>query len=603
MAGILLLPVFAMSSGRKPPWKSIPINTVVDGVVRKGFNAIDVDGNKMISIRTVNKLFGGRVQWKRVSRKVVYHSEGRIAEFELDSSTAVIAGKFVKLSPPVRAWGSDVYLSADILIHPEFQRIVASSVQWDPVRANLTIDPIPAVGPPRVYSYPLKSQVLLELGPYVNYRVLSLRKDVLTIRLFGGRARDKEKIVVDDGAIKSVELLPRARTSDLVIILSSAAMSPIVTLTGTLPVHQGSKDGKSSASVASTREKSGTSGQEEAQQILTIEVDNIIGFGLSTETVKSKNINKIEKSKTGKSNGALNGKKLERHDKSKDVSDLPTIISKKEMPKKVAGDPMSHDLDYFDLNDDSDEKPTSNKRDGALLALSPFRTIVIDPGHGGKDVGAVGPNGTLEKEVNLQIALALAKVLKKEGRFNVILTRDKDVFIPLQERSSIANKAKADLFISLHCNAGIQRDSRGFEIFYLSENATDDEAAAVARRENAVIELEGVVGKARQELEGLLWSLARNEHMNESAAIAGHISQHVVRRIKIQNRGVKQAGFYVLRGTSTPAILIESAFISHPKEEGLLRSSRFHRKLVDALFAGLMDFERKKIQIRLAQKS
>jgi N-acetylmuramoyl-L-alanine amidase len=91
--------------------------------------------------------------------------------------------------------------------------------------------------------------------------------------------------------------------------------------------------------------------------------------------------------------------------------------------------------------------------------------------------------------------------------------------------------------------------------------------------------------------------------MNDSAAIAGHISKQVIRRIKMQNRGVKQAGFYVLRGTSMPAILIETGFITHPKEEGLLRSTRYHQKLIETVYAGLLDYEKRKIQTRLAQSS
>ncbi|MBK8871080.1 MAG: N-acetylmuramoyl-L-alanine amidase [Elusimicrobia bacterium] len=538
----------------------------------------------MVSIRTVNKLFGGQTQWKRVSRKVVFLYDGQSAEFELDSSTAIVAGKFVKLSPQVRAWGNDVFIPATIFVNPEFQRMVSSNILWDPGRNNLTIDPIPDVGSPRLYSYPSRSEISVELGPYVNYRVLSLRNNTLAIRLYGGRAREREKVLVEDGTVRSVEVVPRSRTTDLIVVMSTSAVSPSVTL-------------------------------EESPRTLLIEVANEKRLGRSSETVKASAGNDSPKSSKGKQKGAENGKKVSQAEKENPSSvapPLPGVATKNNRPRTLP--PVEATADGDDL--DSDTEPTdvgemfvkgtnvpgSKGPDGALLALSPFRTIVIDPGHGGKDVGAVGPNGTLEKEVNLQIGLALAKLLKKEGRFNVILTRDKDVFIPLQERSSIANKAKADLFISLHCNAGIQRDSKGFEIFYLSENATDDEAAAVARRENAVIELEGMVGKARQELEGLLWSLARNEHMNDSAAIAGHISQQVMRRIRIQNRGVKQAGFYVLRGTSTPAILVESAFISHPKEEGMLRSSRFHRKLVDALYAGLLDFERKKIQMRLAKK-
>lgn len=243
----------------------------------------------------------------------------------------------------------------------------------------------------------------------------------------------------------------------------------------------------------------------------------------------------------------------------------------------------------------------ANPLDAAYLALSPIKTIVIDAGHGGKDVGALGPRGTYEKDANLRIALALAKVLKNEKRFNVILTRTDDRFLELQERSAIANKKKADLFISIHCNAGLSDKSNGFEIYFLSEKATDDEAASVARRENAVVDLEGVTGPARQKLEFLLASLARNEHINDSSELAARMARQAGQRLPVTNRGVKQAGFYVLRGTSMPAVLVETAFITHPSEERLLKSPGYAQKVADALFAGLLDFEKRKIQIRMAE--
>lgn len=526
---LFLLPAYSVyAQGRRPPWPAEPVNVVVDGEVKKGVEVLIIDKAPMISIHTVRKVFGGRIQWKRVSRRVVYLSEGRTAEFGLDLSTAVVGGKSISLSPAVRAWGSDVYLPASFLVTPEFQSLVASIVQWNAERKNLTVDPAPAVSSPRFYSYPSRSRVTVDIGPHVDYRVLSQRQETLTVRLYGGRAREWEKVSIDDGAIRSVEVDPHARTTDLTVILSTAAAEPNVYL-------------------------------DESPRALIIEVAR----GEGPPNTKKKGIEKK-------------------------VSKKKTIASKESAPSILVAPVLPRPR--VDI-------------DAPYLALSPLRTIVIDPGHGGKDVGAVGPNGTLEKDANLQIGLALAKLLNEEGRFKVIMTRSNDSFVPLQERSSIANKAKADLFISLHCNAGLSRDSKGFEVYFLSEKASDDAAAAVARRENAVVELEGMIGKGRQELEGLLWSLARNEHMNDSSAIAGHIDQQVAKRMSMSNRGVKQAGFYVLRGTSMPAILVESAFITHPKEEGLLRSARFHRKLVDALYAGLLDYEKKRIQARLSKNS
>jgi N-acetylmuramoyl-L-alanine amidase len=526
---ILLVPISLLPQGRRAPWPAISVSTVVDGEVRKGIEFNIVDTAPMVSIRTVRQIFGGKIQWKRVSRRVVYFSEGRSAEFGLDLSTAVVSGKIVALSPPVRAWGNEVYLPASFLSTPEFQSLVASIVHWNPDRKSLTVDPAPEVSSPRFFSYPLRSKVTIDIGPHVDYRVLAIRDEKLTIRLYGGRAREWEKLSIQDGAIISVEMDPATRTTDLTVTLATGTTTPNVYL-------------------------------DESPRAVIIEVSKKEGAQ------------------------AIKHPPMEKKEPQKIVKAKPKVVS----PTALAAPAVS--------------RPRADI-DAPYLALSPLRTIVIDPGHGGKDVGAVGPSGTLEKDVNLQIGLALAKLLNNEGRFKVILTRSNDSFVALQDRSSIANKAKADLFISLHCNAGLSSHSNGFEVYFLSEKASDDAAAAVARRENAVVELEGVAGKARQELEGLLWSLARNEHMNDSSTIAGLIDQQVAKRMSMTSRGVKQAGFYVLRGTSMPAILVESGFITHPKEEGLLRSARFHRKLVDALYAGLLDYEKKRIQSRLAKTS
>ncbi|MBL0058871.1 MAG: N-acetylmuramoyl-L-alanine amidase [Elusimicrobia bacterium] len=520
------LPLFAQ--GRRPPWPAASVNTVVDGNVRTGVQVFTIEENPCLSLRTIKQVFGGRVQWKRVSRRIVYLSEGRTAEFTLDVSTAVVGGKALPLATPPRAWGSDVFLPVSLLVTPEFQSLVASQVQWNAARRNLTVDPSPAVSSPRFYSYPNKSRLTIDIGPHVDYRVLAHRDNILTLRFYGGRAREWEKVSVDDGAIASVEVDPRARTTDVIVTLGAGTADPAIYL-------------------------------EESPRSVVVEV--------------------LRAGAPGKPGSASTPKTAQR-------------------PPR----PGTPALPPPELSPPDRARPRADI-DAPYLALSPIRTIVIDPGHGGKDVGAVGPNGTLEKDVNLQIGLALAKLLNKEGRFKVILTRANDSFVTLQDRSSMANKAKADLFISLHCNAGLKRESGGFEVYFLSEKATNDEAAAVARRENAVVELEGVAGKAREELEGLLWSLARNEHMNDSSAIAVHIDRQITKRLSIGNRGVKQAGFYVLRGTSMPAILVESAFITHPKEEGLLRSSRFHVKLVDALYAGLLDYEKQRINARLGKTS
>jgi len=220
-----------------------------------------------------------------------------------------------------------------------------------------------------------------------------------------------------------------------------------------------------------------------------------------------------------------------------------------------------------------------------------LETIVVDPGHGGKDPGAIGPRGTKEKDIVLNIAKYLASYLRKRLKVKVFLTRDKDVFVPLNRRAEFANKVKADLFISIHANAHLSSQKQGFEIFFLSEKASDAEAQAVANRENAVLNLEAP--KQQQDmLNRILWSMVLNEYMNESSRLCALIAKNVEKQIKaLTNRGTRQANFYVLRGAKMPAVLVETAFISNPLEEKLLKKTSFQKQIASAIVDGVEEYK------------
>jgi N-acetylmuramoyl-L-alanine amidase len=225
-------------------------------------------------------------------------------------------------------------------------------------------------------------------------------------------------------------------------------------------------------------------------------------------------------------------------------------------------------------------------------AIVARRKIVVDAGHGGKDPGASGRRGIMEKDIALLAAKELASLLEEEPRFEVVLTRQDDTFVELSGRTQKANETGADLFISLHCNAARNRKESGFETYFMSEHASDPEAQRLAEQENSVVELEG---KSPQEIQAelLLGELAKTEFVNESSALATLVAKQVEKRVEIDNRGVKQAGFYVLRGTHAPAILFEMAFITNSKDEARLHSKRFRRQIVDGIFAGVRDYARR----------
>lgn len=220
------------------------------------------------------------------------------------------------------------------------------------------------------------------------------------------------------------------------------------------------------------------------------------------------------------------------------------------------------------------------------------KTVVIDPGHGGPDKGKVGPSGILEKDVNLEIAERLKQILEDELDLNVILTREDDRLVPLHRRTEVANQNDADLFISIHCNGWFGGQASGFETFFLSPAKTEWDAE-VARVENASAGFEEakVSSEAFDDLNFILWDLVQNEYINESSTLAELVQVELAERLDIRNRGVKQAGFHVLKGARMPAILIEVAFLSNPREEALLKNRRFQQDVVEGITAGISSFK------------
>ncbi len=221
-----------------------------------------------------------------------------------------------------------------------------------------------------------------------------------------------------------------------------------------------------------------------------------------------------------------------------------------------------------------------------------IEVIIIDPGHGGKDPGAIGRRGLKEKVVTLDIAKRVERLLKKTRKVKVIMTRRRDEFISLDKRVRIANKNKGGLFVSIHTNAHLRRSAGGFETFYLGESKTDD-ARAVAMLENSVLELEErpYLLDLGRELSKILWDLRLNEFRIESRELAGIMQTNLDKRLSLRNRGVKTAPFYVLRGVAMPGALVETAFISNRKEEALLKKSSFRQTLAHAICNSILQYK------------
>lgn len=213
-----------------------------------------------------------------------------------------------------------------------------------------------------------------------------------------------------------------------------------------------------------------------------------------------------------------------------------------------------------------------------------LRTVVIDPGHGGHDVGAVSPRGVMEKDVNLGVALALRRYLEHESDLKVVLTRERDEYVELADRAEIANGADGDIFLSLHCNSWFNDGASGLETYFLAPAQTDW-AKSVEAAEN-----QAAGATAPNDVEFIVWELVQNRFISNSSQLAETIQTDVSAALNIPDRGVRQAGFRVLVGAYMPAVLVELGFLSHEAEERHLGDVSYQGRLARALGAAVFKY-------------
>lgn len=225
-----------------------------------------------------------------------------------------------------------------------------------------------------------------------------------------------------------------------------------------------------------------------------------------------------------------------------------------------------------------------------LIDLAPagtLRAIVIDAGHGGDENGAKGPNGTLEKQVTLSVARRLKAALEGRLGVRVILTRDGDTTIGLDERAAMANNNKADLFVSLHANASPRAGTSGAEVFYLSLDEYGDAAERAAHTDSEALP---VFGGGSRDIELILWDMAQARYIKESASLAQLVEASLRQRVPMSARAIQQAPFRVLVGANMPAVLVEMGFITNAAQEKQLQSDDFQNLIVQALVESISRF-------------
>jgi len=257
----------------------------------------------------------------------------------------------------------------------------------------------------------------------------------------------------------------------------------------------------------------------------------------------------------------------------------------------------NHSIDYTTMSIALNSKIKNIAKPVATVDLAKeknkweFNTIIIDPGHGGKDPGSIGYKGTKEKDITLDVAKRLAKKIQKNLKVKTILTRDEDVWMRLQDRTRLANDKNGRLFISIHVNSVEDRRANGFETYMIGTNKN---AAAVrtAARENAVLDLEGTNSAKLTDEDLITATMAQAGFAKQSEQFAALVQEEMNKRVQSKNRGVKQAGFYVLMGASMPNVLIELGFISNPNEEKKLNSSSYKDMLATSIYYAILKYQK-----------
>jgi N-acetylmuramoyl-L-alanine amidase len=239
----------------------------------------------------------------------------------------------------------------------------------------------------------------------------------------------------------------------------------------------------------------------------------------------------------------------------------------------------------------------------------------VDPGHGGVETGAIGPSKAQEKDVALDLARRLKAHLQQDPSVGVVLTRDEGRLVPLDERTAIANHNHADLFLSIHLNSSKRKQAYGAETYFLSPEASDDDARTVAALENRAYDSAGSASRppagggagapieTEPGLNLVLWDLAQNEYLAESGRLAESIQSEMNALAGTRNRGVRQAPFRVLMGATMPAVLVEVGFLSNPEEDASFRKDEHKAKVVEAIARAIAQFRQGAARFELPRRN
>lgn len=553
LVGALAAGFFLTAGG---PASAEEVQVIKSGKYYGTVDAYRAGDNYYLSAKEASRIYGGSLYWYRVRDLVQLSFRGRQARFTDGGSHVNIAGKKVKLARPMIVRAGKAFIPMDFFETRAFSNLAGVDTRFKVKTRLLLVDQRSTVGPLRWFTYPDHTRVVLELDPTLSYRTSrSLKGFEIVVPM--GTIDWSEKMEVNDGVVDFIHLYQRPKQARLVVRFESGAKG------------------------FNIREL-----QKPRRVVLDVTRAKDLVAEARAQRVAMEAPAPPKKKKRWRFFGRKNDKKSSPKKKPAPKPKAEAKLAKKKTPPKAGPRP---ERGSFEAPRTAERKVSKKNTVPVAKRRGRRYRIAIDPGHGGRDGGAVGRRGTLEKNINLSAAKELAALLRQEGIFEVKLLRTTDKFLGLDDRSKAANNYKADLFISLHCNAHTRRSFSGFEVYFLSERASDPEAERLAEFENSVLSFEGKDASAMG-AKDLLYALAKAEFINEAAELAGLMTRAITKRVDMPNRGVKQAAFYVLRGVHAPAVLVEMGFVTNAKDEAKLQSKKYRRKIVEGLYAGIVEY-------------
>ena len=596
------------------------LNVVFDGQGYDGMNLYNISGSNFLSLRELASFCQARLEWYSVSKKVSMKFKNRSIDIFYDSRKVSFGKNKVKLKMPSIMINKEVYVPIEILELKYFPEMLEAVVNLDVQHRILSVASISNISAVRYYTKENNTEIVIELEEQMTHTIKKAKNSIIVAFQRGKVVKDS--VVANNGAIKDISYETKGREAIFTINLAQTPKSVtvqnfkkpfklVMDIEHTKPVDMAKPANIYIPDTVAKIDKKTISAVEEEiideqkeQKPKDVKTEEKVQEEKKTEQVpETKEEQKIVEQPQEKPEDTVSDTEVISVDtriiaNDSQIYDKPVLEEEEDDSEALAKvkvvtveDDQIIDDSYAIIDDTETFKDIMPK---AKEIAQDAKVIVLDAGHGGHDPGAVGPHGTKEKDINLAIVLQLEKVFQKDRNYKVILTRKDDTFIPLVERANIANKNKADLFVSVHCNANLKRTASGFEIYFLSEKASDTEAISTETLENSVIALEDKSDEKKTVLQNMLWSMVVNEYINESSELSSFVVAEASGRLKIPNRGIKQANFYVLRGTQMPSVLVETAYISNYTEEAKLATSSFQKSVADSIYEGIKKYYARK---------